>query len=168
MPDPQGARRLSDYTAVSTAPSFRFRLERVRALRQRTEDLARQELARAVVELADSHDRLRTVEDHLEQARDHQRLTAEESAPVAAAELLARQAFVEHVEAQRTMGIRELERHQADVADCDVQLGLAAREHQMLERLKERKHAEHKREAERLESERLDEIALVRFRRSAA
>ncbi len=164
---------------MSTAPSFRFRLERVRALRQRTEDLARQELARAVFQLAGSHDRLRAVEHNLEQARDHQRRAAgQPTAPGAhelagraaidPAELLARQAFVEHVEAQRIMGIRELEHHQADVANHDVQLGIAAREHQMLERLKERRRVEYEREAGRRESAQLDEIAIERFRRSAA
>jgi flagellar FliJ protein len=183
----QELRHPSDYAAVSTAPSFRFRLERVRALRQRTEDLARQELARAIVQLAASNDRLHTVESHLEQARVNQRLAAgqptsngvaaelsvasanpESSTPVDATELLARQAFIEHVEAQRIMGIRELERHQADVADRNTQLGQAAREHRMLERLKERQRLDHEREAARRDSERLDEIALESFRRSAA
>lgn len=153
---------------MSTAPSFRFRLERVRALRQRKEDLAQQELARAISQRADSEDRLRRVEEHLEQALTHQRLAAGPSSAVSAADLLARQAFVEHVEAQRTMGMRELERHDADVADCGAQLGRAAREHEILERLKERQRSEHQREAGRREGERLDEIALERFRRSAA
>jgi flagellar export protein FliJ len=162
---------VSDYAAVSTAPSFRFRLERVRALRQRKEDLARQRLARAVSELSGSQDRLRAVEEHLEQAYSHQRVdlgVGGSTTLLSAAELLAHQAFVEHVEAQRTMGMRELERHEADVADCDTQLGLAAREHEMLERLKERQRSEHKVHAERRENELLDEIALQRFRRSAA
>lgn len=162
----------SDYAAVSTAPSFRFRLERVRALRQRKENLARQELARALTQRAGSQDRLRRVEEHLERALTHQRLAAAgeggHTTTVSAAELLARQAFVEHVEAQRTMGIRELERHEADVADRDTQLGHAAREHEILERLKDRRRTEHEHEAERRESEQLDEIALERFRRSAA
>jgi flagellar export protein FliJ len=156
---------------VSTAPSFRFRLERVRALRQRKESLARQELARALSQRADSRDRLRRVEEHLEQALTHQRLATGEHGDtntINAAELLARQAFVEHVEAQRTMGIRELERHEADVADRDTQLGRAAREHEILERLKTRRRAEHEQEAGRREGEQLDEIALERFRRSAA
>jgi flagellar FliJ protein len=153
---------------VSTAPSFRFRLERVRALREHKEDLAREALARAVTQRAGSQSRLQSVEDHLAQARAEQRLAATESPTISAAELLARQAFVEHVEAQRTMGMRELERHEADVADRDAQLGRAAREHQMLERLKERHRAEHLREAGRRESRLLDEIALNRFRRSAA
>jgi flagellar protein FliJ len=156
---------------VSPAPSFRFRLERIRALRQRKESLARQELARAISLRTGSRDRLRHVEEHLERALTHQRLAAGEGAnttTVSAAELLARQAFVEHVEAQRTMGMRELERHEADVADRDTQLGRAAREHEILERLKNRRRAEHEREAGRRESEQLDEIALERFRRSAA
>jgi flagellar protein FliJ len=156
---------------VSTAPSFRFRLERVRALRQRKELLAREELARAISERSGSRDRLRRVEEHLEQARSDQRLASGNGASraaVSAAELLAHQAFLEHVEAQRTMGMRELERHEADVADRDTQLGRAAREHELLERLKDRRRAEHEREVGRRESEQLDEIALERFRRSAA
>ncbi len=156
---------------MSTAPSFRFRLERVRALRQRKELLAREALARAISERADSQDRLRCVEEHLAQAFTHQRLAAGGSAgatAVSAAELLARQAFVENIEAQRTMGMRELERHEADVSHCDAQLGRAAREHEILERLKSRQRTEHDLEVGRRESEQLDEIALERFRRSAA
>ncbi len=156
---------------MSPAPSFRFRLERIRALRQRKESLARQELARAISRRSSSQDRLLRVEEHLEQALTHQRLATGEggdTTTVSAAELLARQAFVEHVEAQRTMGIRELERHEADVADRDTQLDRAAREHEILERLKSRRRAEHEHEAGRRESEQLDEIALERFRRSAA
>jgi flagellar FliJ protein len=156
---------------VSPAPSFRFRLERVRALRQRKELLAREELAHAISQRAGSQNRLRRVEEHLEQALTGQRLATGEdgnATAVSAAELLARQAFVEHVEAQRTMGMRELERHEADVADRDTQLGCAAREHEILERLKDRRRAEYEREAGRRESEQLDEIALERFRRSAA
>ncbi|MGH2854956.1 MAG: flagellar export protein FliJ [Solirubrobacteraceae bacterium] len=156
---------------MSAAPSFRFRLERIRALRQRKESLARRELASAISQLTGSQDRLRRVEEHLERARTHQRLATGvggSGGTVSAADLLARQAFVEHVEAQRTMGLRELERHEADVALRDTQLGRAAREHEILERLKERQRTEHEREAGRRESERLDEIALERFRRSAA
>jgi flagellar export protein FliJ len=156
---------------VSTAPSFRFRLERVRALRQRTELLAREELARAISERSSSRDRLRRVEEHLERAFTHQRLATGGDAgasTVSAAELLARQAFVEHVEAQRTMGVRELERHEANVADRDTRLGCAAREHEILERLRDRQRTEYEREAGRREGEQLDEIALERFRRSAA
>jgi flagellar FliJ protein len=153
---------------VSTGSSFRFRLERVRALRERREDLARQELAKAISRLTGSEHRLRAVEDHLERVRAAQRDATSESMTVRADELCARQAFVEHVEAQRTSGAHELARHEADVADRGSELGHAAREHQMLERLKERQRAEHEREASRREGIVLDEIALDGFRRSAA
>jgi flagellar protein FliJ len=153
---------------VSPGPSFRFRLERVRALRERTEDLARQDLARAIARLTSSQDRLRAVDAHLEEIRTKQRLATGEAVTVNGAELVAHQAFVEHIEAQRTMGMRELERHESDVADCDAELGNAAREHQMLERLKERRRSEHEREAARRESNLLDELASDRSRRSVA
>jgi flagellar protein FliJ len=151
-----------------TGPSFRFRLERVRALRERREDLARQALAQAIVQRSGSEDRLRAIEAHLEQARAEQRRATVPSLTVSAAELQARQAFVEHVEYQRLQGARELECHDGQVADRGSELGQAAREREMLERLKERHRIEHSREQQRREGNVLDEIAMHRFRRSAA
>lgn len=151
-----------------TGPSFRFRLERVRALRERREDMARLALALAITQRSSSLDHLRTVEAHLEHARSEQRQATGVSATVSAAELQARQAFVEHVETQRVAGARELARHDSQVADRDAELGQVAREREMLERLKERHRAEHLRESLRNEGNLLDEIAIDRFRRSAA
>ena len=91
-----------------TGPSFRFRLERVRALRERREDMARVALAEAITQRTTSRDHLRTVEAHLEHARSEQRLVTGASATLSAAELLARQAFMEHIEAQRMAGAREV------------------------------------------------------------
>jgi flagellar export protein FliJ len=154
--------------AVTTGPSFRFRLERIRALRERREDLAKQELAKAVSQLSGSQERLGAVDARLERVQAYQRLATGESTTVSASELLAQQALVEHVEAQRTVGVNELERREAEVADRDAELGLAAREHQMLERLKERRRVEHEREIVRRESNLLDEIAMDGSRRSVA
>ncbi len=148
--------------------TFRFRLERVRALRERREDLARQELAKAVTRLAGSRERLQAVEEHLERVHAEQRLASRPASAVDIQELRARQAIVEQVEAQRAGGTHELAQREADVAERDGELGLAAREHRMLERLKERQHAEHDRETRRQESIVLDEIAIDGFRRSAA
>lgn len=153
---------------MSHGSSFRFRLERVRALRERREDLARQELARAHARLAGSQDRLRAVEHRLEQLRAEQRAASDATGAVSAAELSARQAFVEHVETQRASGIHECSRDEAAVADRSSELGHAARDRQMLERLRERQRAEHERELGRREGLVLDEIAIDRFRRSAA
>jgi flagellar FliJ protein len=143
-------------------------LERVRALRERKEDLARQALAEAIVQRSDSQSRLHTLEAHLERVRAEQRLAGGVQTSISAAELLARQNFVEHVETQRLQGVCELERHDSEVADRNATLSHAAREHEMLERLKERHRAEHHRELQRRESDALDEIAIERFRRSAA
>ena len=151
-----------------TGPSFRFRLERVRALRERREDMARLALAQALTERGTSLERLRTVEAHLEHARSEQRLATGASATASAAELQARQAFVEHVETQRIAGARELALHDTLVADRDAELGEVAREREMLERLKERQRAEHLLDRQRHEGNMLDEIAIDRFRRSAA
>ncbi|HEY2767747.1 MAG TPA: flagellar export protein FliJ [Solirubrobacteraceae bacterium] len=153
---------------MSTGSSFRFRLERVRALRERREDLAREELAKAVSRLAGSRDRLQAVDAQLQRIHAEQRLAASTPQAVDVQELRTRQAIVEHVEAQRAGGARELAQREADVAERDDELGLAARDHRMLERLKERQHAEHDREARRQEGLVLDEIAIDRFRRSAA
>jgi len=153
---------------VSTGSSFRFRLEHVRALRARREDLAREELAKAVSRLSGSQSRLDAVDANLERVLAEQRVATSEASTVDAEELRARQAFVERIEAQRIGEALELRRCEDDVAKRDSELSEAACEHRMLERLKERQHAEHDRETVRRESIVLDEIAIDRFRRSAA
>lgn len=153
---------------MSTASTFRFRLERVRALRERREELARQELAKAVSRMSGSRERLDAVEAQLERVRAEQRHATSTDATVDVDELRARQAYVEHIETQRISGARELREREADVALRDGELDHAAREHRMLERLKQRQHAAHVREATRREGILLDEIAIDRFRRSAA
>jgi flagellar FliJ protein len=149
-------------------PSFRFRLERVRALRERREDLARQALADAILRRSDSWQRLCAVDADLERARAEQRQATRPARGISGAELQARQAFVEHVEAQRLQGQRELQRQEGLLAARAGELGVAAREREMLERLKERRRSEHMREQARREGDALDELAAHRFGRSAA
>jgi flagellar export protein FliJ len=148
--------------------SFRFRLERVRAVRERTEQLAQEELARSITRLSDSQAGLRSIEADLEQARAHQRDASASSRPVGAADLMAGQAFLERVEVQRSAQQLELARSEADVADRNAELTTAAGEHEMLVRLRERRRGEHDREQARRESNLHDEIAAVRFRRTTA
>jgi flagellar FliJ protein len=147
--------------------SFRFRLERLRALRERKEDLARQELARAIARLGDSRARLSSFDSDLQQARTEQR-EAYECEVLSGDQLKAHQAFLERVEARRSAGVREIEHEETRVADRDAELGLAAREHAMLERLRDRARAEYDRDRRREESNTLDEIATERFGRTAA
>lgn len=145
--------------------SFQFRLERVRALRERKKDLARQELALALSRLSDSEQRLKTVEQLLEQARSDQRSSA---GSLTGEELQARQSFLEHVERQRSAGVHDVQRGHSEVADRGAALSVAAQEQETLERLKERQRAAHAAEVLRQEGQALDEIALDRHRRRVA
>jgi flagellar export protein FliJ len=151
-----------------TGPAFRFRLERVRAVRERKEKLAEQELAKAIQLRTSTESELRSVEDHLQAAHVEQRSVTAESTTIDATELIARQAFLERIEAQRRAQANELRQRESEVADRGVDLTAAASEHEMLKRLKERHRSEHDREAARREGNMLDEIAAVRFGRSPA
>jgi flagellar export protein FliJ len=149
-----------------TGSSFRFRLERVRALRERREQLAQEDLAHSISRLSTSQAGLRSAEAELEQALDEQRSAASQT--VGGAELQARQAFLERVEAQRAHQQAELRRSEADVAESNAKLVVAAGEHEMLLRLRERRRGEHDREAARRENNVNDEIAGQRAHRSIA
>jgi len=157
----------SDKRAV-TGSAFRFRLERVRAVRERKEKLAKQELASALSRLSSTEADLRAIDAHLEQAHVEQRAAATRSETLSAAEMLERQVFLERVEAQRGVHVQELEQRTGEVADRGAALTVASSEHEMLNRLRERHRTEHKREADRREQGALDEIATSRFRRSSA
>jgi flagellar export protein FliJ len=147
-------------------PSFRFRLERVRAVRERREKLAQLELAESITRLSDTQADLRSAEADVEQARAEAR-NAGASGPVGAAELLANQVFLERVEAEQNQRKVELARSEAEVADRNAKLAAAAGEHEMLIRLRERRRGEHNRELARRESIAHDEIASLRFGRTA-
>ncbi|HXD55636.1 MAG TPA: flagellar export protein FliJ [Solirubrobacteraceae bacterium] len=151
-----------------TGPSFRFRLERVRAVRERKETLAQQELARSISRLGDTRERLRDAEQELERARAEQRDAASGRSTMGAAELQSRQAFLERVEQLAGERARDVTRVEADVADRNAELVVAAGEHEMLKRLRARRRSEHERESARRESKILDEMASSRSRRSVA
>jgi flagellar export protein FliJ len=148
--------------------AFRFRLERVRAVRERKEKLAQGELAAALSRRSSSVAELRSADANIEHALEEQRSVAAEHEAVSATDLLARQAFLERVESQRGLRARELEQRELEVAERDAELARAASEHEMLVRLRERDRGEHDREAARREQGALDEIASTRFRRNPA
>lgn len=145
--------------------AFQFRLERVRALRERGEDLAKEELAGALSRRSDCEERLLHASQTLDAARDRQRDLA--GAPVSAVDLIARQQYLERVERDRVAGQQDLVRHDAEVEQRRVALVAAARDRQALERLKERQRVDHVRELARAESAAMDEIALTLHRRRA-
>lgn len=151
-------------TEVVTA--FHFRLERVRALRERGEDLAKEELAGALSRRTSCEERLRAAGEQLAGARDRQRDLA--ARPVSSFDLIARQRYLERVEQTRRDGELDLDRHEAEVDARRVALVAAARDRQALERLKERRRADHARELARVEGAEMDEIALTLHRRRAS
>ena len=146
-------------------PSFRFRLERIRDLRERREDDAKQELAGAMSRRSRCEQQLDNIAKMVQQARDAQ---TPEGSFITGTDLVARQAYLERVEAAQRSTERDLHRHDQDVAGRRDALAQAARDRQVLERLKANQLAEHNREAARREGIAQDEIAINAYNRRAA
>jgi flagellar FliJ protein len=147
-------------------PSFRFRLERVRELRERREEQAKQALAVAMADHFRAEEELRAAGRRIAHARAAQLDAA--MSPRTATDLLAHQAYLERAETAESATRHDLDCRELELADRRDALSRAARDRQALERLKERRRAEHQREAARVEGLDLDEIAINGFRRSAA
>lgn len=147
-------------------PSFRFRLERVRALRERAEDEAKEAFAGAMLDRLRSEQEMEEAAQRVAHAREAQ-LDAT-AAPVSATELMARQAYLERSERAHAASQQDLSRREQVVEDRREELTEAARERQALERLKEHRRNEFMREQAAAEAMILDEIALNGFRRRAA
>jgi flagellar protein FliJ len=143
---------------------FTFKLERVRALRERKEELAKEELAASLALRLRGEAMLQTAAESVEQARGVQR--AATGAPMAACDLQAAQAYLERTERERQSAELDLDRRDAEVDARRSALQDAAREREVLERLKERRRGEHRREADRREGAVLDEMAITMHRRA--
>ena len=146
--------------------TFRFRLERVRELREHREELAKQALALSLQDHFRAEEAHREAEQRIADARAAQLDAAMYSGDVT--DLLAHQAYLERAETVRQATGHDLQCRASELADRRAALRLAARDRQALERLKERRRAEHLSEVARLEGLELDEIAINNFRRSVA
>lgn len=142
---------------------FTFKLERVRALRERNEELAKEELAASLAIRLRGEAMLRAAAENVEQARGVQRAAAGHAMTVA--ELQAAQAYLERTERERQSASLDLSRQDAEVEARRMALQNAAREREVLERLKKRRRTEHVREAGRREGALLDEMAITMHRR---
>jgi flagellar FliJ protein len=147
-------------------PSFRFRLERVRALRERAEDEAKEAFAGAMMDRVRSEQEMEDAAQRVAQAREAQLDAA--AAPISATELMARQAYLERSERAHQASRDDLSRRDLALDERREELTEAARDRQALERLKENRRIEFVREQARIEANDLDEIALNGFRRRAA
>jgi flagellar FliJ protein len=151
-------------TGLVSARPFKFRLERVRALRERAEERASQELATSVAHHQRGEEELRAAAERVAQARDGRRATAQASG----ADLLAMQAYIERTQHAQHAAALDLGRREAEVDARRHALIHAAREHRALTRLEQRGREEHAVNVARLEGAVMDELALNVHRRSVS
>jgi flagellar FliJ protein len=151
---------------VETAP-FRFRLERIRSVRERVEEQAREDLAGSLALRLKGEGMLRAAEAELHAAQAARLATGTEQA-ASGVDLVAAQAYVEHAERRRQARMLDLDRCDVEVEVRRAALLQAAKDRQALERLKERKKAEHDLESQRIAGIALDEMSLNMHRRRVA
>ena len=153
-------------TQFVSSPHFTFRLERVRSLRERAEDQAKEEYASSVAHRMEGAAMLRAAAAHRDEARAAVRPAAD--AALSGNDFLASQAWLERLERARQAAELELDRRDAEVDARHVALVHAARERHALERLHDKRRAEHTLESNRREAYELDELAAGAHRRRHA
>jgi flagellar export protein FliJ len=146
-----------------SSPHFTFRLERVRSLRERAEDQAKEEYASSVAHRMEGAAMLRAAAAHRDEARAAVRPAAD--AALSGNDFLSSQAWLERLERARQAAELELDRRDAEVDARHVALVHAARERHALERLHDKRRAEHTLETNRREAYELDELAAASHRR---
>jgi flagellar FliJ protein len=147
-------------------PSFRFRLERVRTLRERAEERAREALSNELRARAEGEAQLRAAVEAVGVAREAGRSAVSGSRSIA--DIRAAQAYIERTERRRIEASLELDRREAEVNAKRQALAVAARDRQAIDKLKERRKAEHDAEWARRAQNTLDELALGVHRRGRA
>lgn len=151
-----------------TPPSFTFRLERVRSLREREEDLAREEFARGLQHQLQGEALLRAADHALSAAREHALGAATAPGGTSAADLMAAQVWLERTRHGKHAAELDLSRRQAEVGHRRDVLAARAQDRQAIEKLRERDFEAHRRTAARIEQNALDEMALAVHRRGVA
>lgn len=145
-------------------PSFVFRLERIRSLRERAEERAREQLAHELrLRLRGEAMLLEATQTSAAAAETGRNLV---SGPGASGlDLIAAQAYIERAERERREAALDLDRQDAEVTARRSQLQDAARERQVMDKLEERQRADHNAEWARKAQGALDEVALTMHRR---
>lgn len=143
-----------------------FRLERVRALRERSEDLAREAYASSLQHKLRGEAMLRAAEENVEGARDAHRAIV--GRPLQGADLMALQGFRERTERARQDAAREAALRGAQHAGRREELSIASRDREALERLKTRHAEAWAQQSRRDEGAVNDELALQQHRRKGA
>jgi flagellar export protein FliJ len=144
-------------------PSFTFRLERVRSLRERAESRAREDLAHELQLRLRGEAMLRQAAEAVAAAADGGRHAARTR--TSGIDLIAAQAYIERAERTRREAALDLDRQDAEVAARRTLLQTAARDRQVIEKLEQRQRAAHDAEWARRSQGALDEVALAVHRR---
>lgn len=153
-------------TPTVETPSFTFRLERVRSLRERAEERAREALAHELALRVKGAAILEQARAAAAAARDGGLTAHLTGAP--AGHLVAAQLWIERSERVTREAALDLDRQDAQVAARREALAAAAREREAIEKLKRRRAADHEREWARRAQNELDEVALGVHRRGMA
>jgi flagellar FliJ protein len=148
-----------------SSPHFSFRLERVRALRERAEDQAKEDYAASLAHRLEGEALLRAAADMRDRARTEALTVGTAGSGM---DMLASQAWLDRLELARQAAELDLDRRDAEVDARHVALVNAARDRHALERLSEKRRAEHAVEMNRREAYELDELAAAGHRRKAA
>jgi flagellar FliJ protein len=140
------------------AVGYRFRLERVRALRERHEEQAKQSFATALQMRQSSRELEARAQDRIIEARREQSRAGGQLG-ACAGDLWAHQLYLERMEDAHRAALDELGRHELTLQQERVALTKASQDREALERLKAKGLAAHTLEAARAEQNTLDEIA---------
>jgi flagellar protein FliJ len=147
-------------------PSFVFRLERVRSLRERAEERAREDLAHELRLRLRGEAMLREATEAASAATGSGRDAVMSRS--SGMDLIAAQAYIERSERTRREAALDLDRQDAEVTARRAALQDAARDRQVMDKLEERQRADHNAVWARKAQGALDEIALGVHRRGVA
>jgi flagellar FliJ protein len=147
-------------------PSFVFRLERVRSLRERAEERAREDLAHELRLRLRGEAMLREATEAASAATGSGRDAVMSRS--SGMDLIAAQAYIERSERTRREAALDLDRQDAEVSARRAALQSAARDRQVMDKLEERQRADHNAVWARKAQGAQDEIALGVHRRGVA
>jgi flagellar protein FliJ len=151
-------------TRIVETPSFVFRLERIRSLRERAEARAREELAHELrLRLRGEAMLLEATQTSADATQTGRDAVLSRSSGM---DLIAAQAYMERAERERREAALELDRQDAEVEARRTQLLGASRDRQVMDKLEERQRADFDAEWARKSQGALDEIALTMHRRN--
>jgi len=149
------------------AERFKFRLEAVRKLRRRAQDLQQRVVAQRLRTVVAVQDRLSRLQRQQEEAADSDRILRSESA--IDLPLLRQQQFYRLcLDHQMQQGFLDLSQRERELALERERLVEASRRLKIIEKLRERRLQRHQTWLRRFEQSQMDEVASQLFIRSAA